>query len=216
MSFTAELKKAEEEGVADDFLNTVGPVTFERPTQEPIDDGITTQDRAPVIIEPDVVQGMIAANEQLRLLKAEQHPSEEESKTEGYIYGALTEMTGGIGGTMLFQKYYPAMKYLKTASHVGKVGILAPEPTSTIAGLATTAAAEGLIWAGSNIMGQAVRTHYGIQDSIRGSEVIASAVFGTSFVTDKVSGLIKLARPAVGQFMYGVELVSGVKDRHEK
>jgi len=212
MSFTAELRKAEEEGRADAFLDTVGPVTFDRPTEEPVEDDITTEERMPVVIEPDVVQGMIAANEQIRLLKAEQQPSAEESKTEGYIYGALTEMTGGIGGTMLFQKYYPAMQYLRSASHVGKVGIITPEPTTTVAGLATTAAAEGLIWAGSNIMGQAVRKHYGIQDSIRGSEIIASAVFGTSFVTDKVSGLIKLARPAVGQSFKGKELL--VKGRN--
>lgn len=150
------------------------------------------EDAAPM---PTVDQSVLEAMSQVN----------SEIETGKYIEGTAasigTELTMGIGMQYLLNKYRPAMRFLRGASHVSKVGIVAPEGGSTVAGLVGLAGTEALIWGGSNILGQYVRKSYGIPNSeFSAGESIAAAVFGTTFIFDKINkGVFALGRPAIGK-----------------
>ena len=119
---------------------------------------------------------------------------------EGTAASIGVELGTGIGMQYLLNKYRPAMKFLRGASHVSKLGIVAPEAGSTVAGTIGLIGTEALIWGGSNLLGQAVRKSYGIQEEFSAGEAIAASVFGTTFVFDKVNkGVFALGRPAIGK-----------------
>ena len=85
-----------------------------------------------------------------------------------------------------------AVKTLRAAKTVGAAGIVTPEPASTVAGIATYAAAEAGIWAVSNVAGQQIRISMGVQDEYSAGEAVAASVFGASIVgklADNVLGL---------------------------
>lgn len=137
---------------------------------------------------------------------------------EGTAKSIGVELGTGIslqyGMQYLLNKYRPAMKFLRGASHVSKLGIVAPEAGSTVAGTIGLIGTEALIWGFSNFLGQAVRKSYGIQKEFSAGEAIAASVFGTTFVFDKVNkGVFALGRPAIGKETWkGRELVvNGVK-----
>ena len=149
------------------------------------------EDAAPM---PTVDQSVLEAMSQVN----------SEIETGKYIEGTAasigSELTMGIGMQYLLNKYRPAMRFLRGASHVSKVGFVAPEGGSTVAGLVGLAGTEALIWGGSNILGQYVRKSYGIQEEFSAGEAIAASVFGTTFIFDKVNkGVFALGRPAIGK-----------------
>ena len=189
-TFTESLLQSADEGNLENFQ-------IEQPQAE--------EEAAPM---PTVDQSVLEAVSQVN----------SEIETGKYIEGTAasigTELGVGIGMQYLLNKYRPAMRFLRGASHVSKVGIVAPEGGSTVAGLVGLAATEALIWGGSNILGQYVRKSYGIQEEFSAGEAIAASVFGTTFIFDKVNkGVFALGRPAIGKETWkGRELVvNGVK-----
>lgn len=139
---------------------------------------------------------------------------EDELSTAKLIEGTAVSVTGeigtGVGLTYLLNRYRPAMKWLRSASHVSKLGIVAPEPGSTVVGIAGLATSEALIWAGSNLLGQSIRKAYGIQEEYSAGEALAAGVFGTTLVATKADKLIfGLARPAVDDVWKGREMIVG-------
>jgi len=151
----------------------------------------TEQEAAPMpTVDQNVVEAMSQVNSEIETGKY----------IEGTVAGIGTELSTGIGMQYLLNKYRPAMRFLRGASHVSKLGIVAPEGGSTVAGVVGLIGAEALIWGGSNLLGQAVRKSYGIQEEFSAGEAIASSVFGTTFIFDKVNkGVFALGRPAIGK-----------------
>ena len=132
---------------------------------------------------------------------------------EGTGLSVTAEIGTGVGLTYALNRYRPAMKWLRGVSHASKLGIVTPEPGSTVAGIAGLAASEALIWAGSNLLGQSIRKAYGIQQEYSAGEALAAGVFGTTLVATKADKLIfGLARPAVDDVWKGREMiVAGTK-----
>lgn len=137
---------------------------------------------------------------------------QDEISTRDMITGTGLSVTAeigtGVGLTYALNRYRPAMKWLRGASHASKLGIITPEPTSTVTGIAGLAASEALIWAGSNLLGQSIRKAYGIQEEYSAGEALAAGVFGTTLVATKADKLIfGLARPAVDDVWKGREML---------
>lgn len=175
-TFTESLLQSADEGNLENFK---------------IADPQTEQEAAPMpTVDQNVVEAMSQVNSEIETGKY----------IEGTVAGIGTELTAGIGMQYLLNKYRPAMKFLRGASHVSKLGIVAPEGGSTVAGVVGLIGAEALIWGGSNLLGQAVRKSYGIQEEFSAGEAIAASVFGTTFIFDKVNkGVFALGRPAIGK-----------------
>lgn len=175
-TFTESLLQSADEGNLENFK---------------IADPQTEQEAAPMpTVDQHVVEAMSQVNSEIETGKY----------IEGTAAGIGTELGVGIGMQYLLNKYRPAMKFLRGASHVSKLGIVAPEGGSTVAGVVGLIGAEALIWGGSNLLGQAVRKSYGIQEEFSAGEAIAASVFGTTFIFDKVNkGVFALGRPAIGK-----------------
>ena len=85
-----------------------------------------------------------------------------------------------------------ALNWLRGVSHLSKLGIVTPEPTSSGGGLIGLAVAEAGIWGLSNIMGQQIRKGFGIQDKTHLSETLAASVFGVGVVATGANKIFKL------------------------
>lgn len=175
-TFTESLLQAADEGNLEDFKVTTTPAE---------------EESAPMpTVDQHVVEAMSQVNSEIETGKY----------IEGTAASIGVELGTGIGMQYMLNKYRPAMRFLRGASHVSKLGIVAPEGGSTIAGIVGLVGTEALIWGGSNLLGQAVRKSYGIQEEFSAGEAIAASVFGTTFVFDKVNkGVFALGRPAIGK-----------------
>ena len=111
----------------------------------------------------------------------------------GTLVSAGIEIGSGIGGTIYATKALKGMKWANRAKNVALVGVVAPEPVTTVTGAIGFAASEAAIWGFSNFLGQTARKSFGIQDHYSGGEMIAAAVFGTAAATAQGAKLIELA-----------------------
>lgn len=127
--------------------------------------------------------------------------AEQEVSTGRHITGTALGVSAEIGvGLALTHKLHRSQKYLQwlnNAKRVSTVGILAPEPTTTVGGVVGLAATEAAIWASSNFIGQKIRQAYGLQDKVSGGEMIAASVFGVGLVTKTADKIFRLG-PGVG------------------
>ena len=195
-NFTTSLIKAADDGNLENFQTQPSTTGLQAPEEE----------------EEEETAGMPVVNQEVLEAVSLVNSEIETSKyIEGTAASIGTELGAGISlqyafnqrrkiGQYILSKYRPAMKFLRGASHVSKVGIVAPEAGSTITGTLGLIGAEALIWGGSNLLGQAVRKSYGIQEEMSAGEAIAASVFGTTFVFDKVNkAVFGLGRPAIGK-----------------
>jgi hypothetical protein len=153
---------------------------------------------APVTAEPDVSD--ITAEIAPEVLEARQI-AEQEVSTGRHITGTALGVTAELGtGLALTHKLHRSQKYLQwlnNAKRISTVGVLAPEPTTTVGGVVGLAATEAAIWATSNFIGQKIRQAYGLQDKVSGGEMIAASVFGVGLVTKTADKFIRLG-PGIG------------------
>lgn len=151
------------------------------PTEEPVVQPTTTE------VSPEVLEARQIA--------------EQELSTGQHITGTALGVSAELGvGLALTHKLHRSQKYLQwlnNAKRVSTVGILTPEPTTTIGGIAGLAASEAAIWATSNFIGQKIRQYYGLQDKVSGGEMIAASVFGVGLVTKTADKVFRLG-PGVG------------------
>lgn len=153
---------------------------------------------APVTAEPDISD--ITAEIAPEVLEAKQI-AEQEVSTGRHITGTALGVTAELGtGLALTHKLHRSQKYLQwlnNAKRISTVGVLAPEPTTTVGGVVGLAATEAAIWATSNFIGQKIRQAYGLQDKVSGGEMIAASVFGVGLVTKTADKFIRLG-PGIG------------------
>jgi len=127
--------------------------------------------------------------------------AEQELSTGQHITGTALGVSAELGvGLALTHKLHRSQKYLQwlnNAKRISTVGILTPEPTTTIGGVVGLAASEAAIWATSNFIGQKIRQSYGLQDKVSGGEMIAASVFGVGLVTKAADKFFRLG-PGVG------------------
>ena len=180
MSTIAEqLRKAKAEGNLDTFRIQENPELDTQPAP-PVD---TNPDYLP----PEVLESVTIA--------------EDEISTGQYILGTAVSTVGELGtGLYGTHKLHQSQKYLRWANNAKKLstlGIVTPEPSSTVAGVVGLAATEGGIWLASNFIGQSIRKAYGIQDSYSAGESIASTVFGIGLVTKAADKVFRLSAPSL-------------------
>lgn len=127
--------------------------------------------------------------------------AEDEVSTGQYITGTALGAVGEIGlGLYGTHKLHQSQKYLRWANNAKRlstIGIVSPEPTTTVLGVAGLAVSEAAIWAGSNFVGQTIRKSYGVQDSYSAGESIASSVFGIGLVTKAADKVFRLGAPSL-------------------
>ncbi len=164
--------------------------------RESLDAQVEKTTRPEPIQETEVVTPSIAPE----VLEARQI-AEQELSTGQHITGTALGVSAELGvGLALTHKLHRSQKYLQwlnNAKRVSTVGILAPEPTTTIGGVVGLAASEAAIWATSNFIGQKIRQAYGLQDKVSGGEMIAASVFGVGLVTKAADKVFRLG-PGVG------------------
>jgi hypothetical protein len=180
MSTIAEqLRKAKAEGNLDTFRIQENPELDIQPAP-PVD---TNPDYLP----PEVLESVTIA--------------EDEISTGQYILGTAVSTAGELGtGLYGTHKLHQSQKYLRWANNAKKLstlGIVTPEPSSTVAGVVGLTATEGGIWLASNFIGQSIRKAYGIQDSYSAGESIASTVFGIGLVTKAADKVFRLSAPSL-------------------
>lgn len=145
----------------------------------------------PTTITPDVAPEVLEARQ----------IAEQEVSTGKHIAGTALGVTAELGtGLALTHKLHRSQKYLQwlnNAKRISTVGILAPEPTTTVGGVVGLAATEAAIWATSNLIGQKIRQGFGLQDKVSGGEMIAASVFGVGLVTKAADKFIRLG-PGIG------------------
>ena len=164
--------------------------------RESLDAQVEKTARPEPIQETEVVTPAISPE----VLEARQI-AEQELSTGQHITGTALGVSAELGvGLALTHKLHRSQKYLQwlnNAKRVSTVGILAPEPTTTIGGVVGLAASEAAIWATSNFIGQKIRQAYGLQDKVSGGEMIAASVFGVGLVTKAADKVFRLG-PGVG------------------
>jgi hypothetical protein len=164
--------------------------------RESLDAQVEKTTRPEPIQETEVVTPAIAPE----VLEARQI-AEQELSTGQHITGTALGVSAELGvGLALTHKLHRSQKYLQwlnNAKRISTVGILAPEPTTTIGGVVGLAASEAAIWATSNFIGQKIRQYYGLQDKVSGGEMIAASVFGVGLVTKAADKFFRLG-PGVG------------------
>ena len=164
--------------------------------RESLDAQVEKTTRPQPIQETEIVTPAIAPE----VLEARQI-AEQELSTGQHITGTALGVSAELGvGLALTHKLHRSQKYLQwlnNAKRVSTVGILAPEPTTTIGGVVGLAASEAAIWATSNFIGQKIRQAYGLQDKVSGGEMIAASVFGVGLVTKAADKVFRLG-PGVG------------------
>jgi len=173
----SRLSKADNQEVEQQVEKIATP----KPTEEPV----VAQEAA--IIAPEVLEARQIA--------------EQELSTGQHITGTALGVSAELGvGLALTHKLHRSQKYLQwlnNAKRISTVGILTPEPTTTIGGVVGLAASEAAIWATSNFIGQKIRQAYGLQDKVSGGEMIAASVFGVGLVTKAADKFFRLG-PGVG------------------
>ena len=173
----SRLSKADNQEVEQQVEKIATP----KPTEEPV----VAQESA--IIAPEVLEARQIA--------------EQELSTGQHITGTALGVSAELGvGLALTHKLHRSQKYLQwlnNAKRISTVGILTPEPTTTIGGVVGLAASEAAIWATSNFIGQKIRQAYGLQDKVSGGEMIAASVFGVGLVTKAADKFFRLG-PGVG------------------
>lgn len=164
--------------------------------RESLDAQVEKTARPEPIQETEVVTPTIAPE----VLEARQI-AEQELSTGQHITGTALGVSAELGvGLALTHKLHRSQKYLQwlnNAKRISTVGILTPEPTTTIGGVVGLAASEAAIWATSNFIGQKIRQAYGLQDKVSGGEMIAASVFGVGLVTKAADKVFRLG-PGVG------------------
>ena len=164
--------------------------------RESLDAQVEKTTRPEPIQETEVVTPAIAPE----VLEARQI-AEQELSTGQHITGTALGVSAELGvGLALTHKLHRSQKYLQwlnNAKRISTVGILTPEPTTTIGGVVGLAASEAAIWATSNFIGQKIRQAYGLQDKVSGGEMIAASVFGVGLVTKAADKFIRLG-PGIG------------------
>jgi hypothetical protein len=164
--------------------------------RESLDAQVEKTTRPEPIQETEVVTPAIAPE----VLEARQI-AEQELSTGQHITGTALGVSAELGvGLALTHKLHRSQKYLQwlnNAKRISTVGILTPEPTTTIGGVVGLAASEAAIWATSNFIGQKIRQAYGLQDKVSGGEMIAASVFGVGLVTKAADKFFRLG-PGVG------------------
>lgn len=118
-----------------------------------------------------------------------------------YITGTALSVAGELGlGIGLSRQLHKSQKYLKWingARRVSMAGIVTPEPSTTLLGVAGFAASEAAIWGFSNFVGQQIREGFGLQDEYSVGEGIAASVFGVGLVTKAADKVFRLG-PGIG------------------
>lgn len=164
--------------------------------RESLDAQVEKTTRPEPIQETEVVTPAISPE----VLEARQI-AEQELSTGQHITGTALGVSAELGvGLALTHKLHRSQKYLQwlnNAKRISTVGILTPEPTTTIGGVVGLAASEAAIWATSNFIGQKIRQAYGLQDKVSGGEMIAASVFGVGLVTKAADKFFRLG-PGVG------------------
>jgi hypothetical protein len=140
---------------------------------------------------PEVPQEVIDAYSQV------QGEIEEGSYITGTALSVAGELGLGIGLSRQLHKSQKYLKWINGARRVSMAGILAPEPSTTVAGVVGLAATEAGIWGLSNLIGQQIRQGFGLEDEYSVGEGIAASVFGVGIVTKAADKVFKLG-PGIG------------------
>jgi hypothetical protein len=159
----------------------VEKISRPKPTEEPVVQPTTTA------VSPEVLEARQIAEQELSTGR----------HITGTALGATVEIGTGLALTHKLHRSQKYLQWLNNAKRVSTVGILAPEPTTTIGGIAGLAASEAAIWATSNFIGQKIRQAYGLQDKVSGGEMVAASVFGVGLVTKAADKVFRLG-PGVG------------------
>ena len=126
---------------------------------------------------------------------------EAKKQREGQALGLITELGGGLGASIATKSGARAAKagqqakyllnFFRGAKATSVAGIAAPEPVSSVVGVAGFALTEAAIWGLSNYFAQQVRKSYGLQEATRASEVMTAAAFGIMAVpADKAARFV--------------------------
>ena len=157
-------------------------------TSNPLGSGQMVSTKQSGFIPPEVAEAVMQANEEVS----------SGDSIGGTLAGVGVEMATGIGLTYSFHRSARYLNWLNNAKRVATLGVVAPEPTTTAAGLVGIAATEAAIWGFSNFLGQSTRKAFGVQDAYSAGEMIASSVFGVGLVATGVDKLVFKLAPGVG------------------
>jgi hypothetical protein len=157
-------------------------------TSNPLGSGQMVSTKQSGFIPPEVAEAVMQANEEVS----------SGDSIGGTLAGVGVEMGVGIGLTYKLHRSARYLNWLNNAKRVATLGVVAPEPTTTAAGLVGVAATEAAIWGFSNFLGQSTRKAFGVQDAYSAGEMIASSVFGVGLVATGVDKLVFKLAPGVG------------------
>lgn len=157
-------------------------------TSNPLGSGQMVSTKQSGFIPPEVAEAVMQANEEVS----------SGDSIGGTLAGVGVEMGVGIGLTYKLHRSARYLNWLNNAKRVATLGVVAPEPTTTAAGLVGLAATEAAIWGFSNFLGQSTRKAFGVQDAYSAGEMIASSVFGVGLVATGVDKLVFKLAPGIG------------------
>lgn len=142
-------------------------------------------------------------------------PQPQPEKVENNFLGQSIGLGVEIGGGMALGKYGKrALQTVRAARAASVAGAVAPEPSTTAAGVIGLAATEAAAWGLSNLLGQQVRKGFGIQDNISAGEALGASVFGTALAAKGVNKVLTLGGGLAQHKMWGkgnVLIVNGVE-----
>lgn len=194
-SLIDQLNAAHDAGTLDTFDGNVDtkqppPVRYgsRGRTSNPLGSGQMVSTKQSGFIPPEVAEAVMQANEEVS----------SGDSIGGTLAGVGVEMGVGIGLTYKLHRSARYLNWLNNAKRVATLGVVAPEPTTTAAGLVGVAATEAAIWGFSNFLGQSTRKAFGVQDAYSAGEMIASSVFGVGLVATGVDKLVFKLAPGVG------------------
>jgi hypothetical protein len=176
--YISGLLEAQSEGKLDTY-NPTAPVTLE--PEETVPANVTIETEANTV-KPEVD------------LEQAKEITEEFSTLEKFgIYGQAFggEIITNVATTATLVK---GLGYLNEVKNISKIGILAPEGTSTIGGLITYAGAEAIGGVAGNLVNQSILKAYGV-DKTEGynlGELVTSGVFNVGLVHKPVEAGVDL------------------------
>ena len=196
-SYMEELRRANREGTLETFKYEPAGQESE-PGLNSITPPVNIQEELPA----DVIEAVTIA--------------EDEISTGKYLLGTGLGAAGELGTGLLATKLHRSQKVLKwlsSAKKMSALGVVTPEPASTVGGVIGFGVTEAGIWATSNLIGQSIRKEFGLQGEYSAGEAIAASVFGVGLVTQTADKVFRLS-PGIGaaDAWKGKELVvNGVK-----
>ena len=156
---------------------------------------------APVTLEPEeAVPANVTIETEANTVKPEVDLEQVKEITDEFStldkFGIYSQAFGGeiITNVATTATLLKGLGYLNDVKNISKIGILAPEGTSTIGGLITYASAEAIGGVAGNLVNQSVLKAYGL-DKTEGynlGELVTSGVFNVGLVHKPVEAGVDL------------------------